>query len=141
MFISCILAGFFAGFFYDVNRALRNGFRLKKLVPFVDLLFWAVITAFTYAVLYRSGNGQLRGFCLGGIGGGVVLYVLCFSPVLGRWMVVSARGVNRCIKGVTTPVKACFSAGKSKIIRFVQNKQKNRKIFVKKTLEKSEKIV
>ncbi len=141
LFISCILAGFLAGFLFDVCRAFRIGFKLKKAVPFADILFWIAVVVVCYKIIFTAGDGQLRGFCFAGIGGGALVYILCFSKVLGKWMVLSVRSLRAVFMWFICPVKSFFEGVCAKIGGIVQNLQKNRKIFGKKTLEKTEKIV
>ena len=141
LFISCILAGFLAGFLFDVFRALRIGFRLKKAVPVMDVLFWVSVVVVCYKIIFVVGEGQLRGFCFLGIAGGMAVYLLSFSKVLCGWMVVSTRALNGIIMWVLNPIKALFCAIPETFAEIVQNLQKNVKNFGKKTLEKNEKIV
>lgn len=141
LFISCILTGFLTGFLFDAGKALRIGFKLKKAVPVIDVVFWGMVVALSYKIIFTVGEGQLRGFCFFGIGGGILVYFLFFSRTIGGWLVFSARWVRRCFLWIFDPLKVCFLAIKSKFDAIVQNLQKNEKNFGKKTLEKSEKIV
>lgn len=136
MFICCILAGFLSGFFFDVCRALRKSFKLKKVMPLVDAVFWVSVVCINYMLLYKSGDGQLRGFCIMGTTGGVIVYMMCFSSVLGKWMFFSFEAVRKILSTVFTPVLRFFKWINSKSIVIVQNLQKNKKNFGKKTLEK-----
>ncbi len=137
LFISCILAGFLAGFLFDVCRALRIGFRLKKTVPFIDVLFWAGTVIICYKIIFEVGEGRLRGFCFLGIAGGVSVYLLSFSKTLGKWMVISAKNLKRIIMWFICPVNIVLKTVGADFGGIVQNLQKNVGIFVKKTLEKN----
>lgn len=141
IFICCILAGFLSGFVFDVCRVMRKSFKLKKIMPFVDAGFWLFAICINYTLLYKSGSGQLRGFCLFGIAGGVAVYIMCFSNVIGRWMVLSLQVVKRFFSCLLAPFFRLLGIIKAKCVKIVQNIQKNKKIFGKKTLEKNEKMV
>ena len=137
MFISCILAGFLAGFIFDACRALRTGLKLKRVMPVIDIAFWVLVLCITYSVLFASGSGQLRGFCVAGIFGGAILYAMCFSKIICPWMVISVRAVSGVAKWITAPFCRIFGWFCTKFAGFVQIIQKNIKNFGKKTLENS----
>ena len=66
---------------YDFLRIIR------RLLPhgtvwtaLEDILFWAGSAVTVFAMLYRENDGYLRGFSIGGVVLGMVLYSVTLSP-------------------------------------------------------------
>ncbi|MCL2338050.1 MAG: spore cortex biosynthesis protein YabQ [Firmicutes bacterium] len=79
LFFYTILTGMLAGFIYDFYVGLGHLLRLRKISRQAgDILFWLVLTAVVYAMLWYYNRGEVRFFVLLGLGvGAVVYYWLC----------------------------------------------------------------
>ncbi len=106
-----LLASFAMGvlllFVYDVLRIVRRIVPHKMwLVGAQDLVFWICSAVALFAMLYRENSGYIRGFVIGGVLVGMLLYNLLLSSwvvagsvfllekilfVLGRPLVWTAR--------------------------------------------------
>ena len=84
-----LLASFFTGmallFVYDLLRIIR------RLIPHggwavgaEDILFWIGGAVALFAMLYRENSGYIRGFSMGGVLLGMLLYNFACSP----WVVI-----------------------------------------------------
>lgn len=74
----CVGAGLF--FLYDILRIFR---RIKKhgviLIGMEDILYWLVCTAVVFLMIYQKNDGMVRGFAIGGVFVGMLLYFLLLS--------------------------------------------------------------
>lgn len=68
-------------FVYDLLRIIR------RLIPHgtwwvavEDVLFWTASAVAIFAMLYRENDGYLRGFSVGGVALGMIVYSLTLSP-------------------------------------------------------------
>ena len=43
IFTCCTLVGFASGFIYDLFKALKKAFKVKKTASLFDIAFWAVV--------------------------------------------------------------------------------------------------
>ena len=69
------LLGLGLGIFYDLLRALRIRFRLKRWgTGLLDLLFCMVLLAGFLLLQLRGTDGRLRGYLLLGLGSGFILW-------------------------------------------------------------------
>lgn len=82
-----LACGLAMGTVFDAYRVLTWQLPfLRKLLPVLDLLYWAGVTVFVFRALYGSNEGQLRSFVFIGLAAGVLLYYFLFSkPVV--WLV------------------------------------------------------
>lgn len=75
---ACVGGGLF--FLYDILRIFR---RIKKhgviLVGIEDLLYWLICTVVVFLMIYQENDGMVRGFALGGILIGMLVYYSLFS--------------------------------------------------------------
>ena len=95
VFVTILFVGFFAGFFFDLFRAVKNVFQLRSSVLFLtDLLFFLLITWIVFQVLSvalgRVGFTFYFFFCR------ITLHCLFFSPSLYRFY----RLLNKCLKTI-----------------------------------------
>lgn len=81
LFSLSILYGVIILLFYDCFRILR------RLIPhngvaiaIQDLFFWIVTGFSIFALLYRYNNGSIRGYCILGMGLGMLFYSIAISP-------------------------------------------------------------
>ncbi|TGY91977.1 spore cortex biosynthesis protein YabQ [Petralouisia muris] len=83
-----LLASFFTGmillFVYDLLRIMRRLISHKAWVTGAeDLLFWIGSAIALFAMLYRENSGYIRGFVIGGVLVGMLIYNL----LLSAWVV------------------------------------------------------
>ena len=75
---ACVGAGLF--FLYDILRIFR---RIKKhgviLVGVEDLIYWLICTVVVFLMIYQENDGMVRGFALGGILAGMIVYYFLLS--------------------------------------------------------------
>lgn len=75
-----VLAGAGLFFLYDILRIFR---RIKKhgviLIGIEDILYWLVCTAVVFLMIYQKNDGMVRGFALGGVFVGMLVYYSLFS--------------------------------------------------------------
>lgn len=86
-----LLAAFVTGalllFAYDVLRITRKLVPHKMwLVGLEDLIFWIGSGLALFAMLYRENSGYIRGFVIGGVLAGMLLYNL----ILSAWIVAGS---------------------------------------------------
>ena len=132
-----LLAAFLTGalllFVYDVLRIVRKIVPHKMwLVGAEDVVFWIGSALALFAMLYRENSGYIRGFVIGGVLVGMLLYNLLLSAwvvagsvfllkkvlfVLSRPLVWTARLFKRPLR---------FAGRKTKkILRFLKKELKN----------------
>ena len=118
---------------YDFLRIIR------KLIPhgtvwiaIEDILFWAGCAIAVFAMLFRENDGYLRGFSIGGVVLGMILYSVILSPfivkgsvfLLEKVLYFLLRPLVLFFKLLLKPVKA--GAGISrKFGRFLKKQLKN----------------
>ncbi|MBC8079041.1 MAG: spore cortex biosynthesis protein YabQ [Gorillibacterium sp.] len=73
-------SGIAMGVIFDVYRVLTGQLRLvRRLVPLLDLVYWAGVTIFVFRMLKLGNEGQLRFFVFIGLALGTYLYYWLFS--------------------------------------------------------------
>ena len=86
------LLGVGLGIFYDLLRAVRIRFRLKRRgTGLLDLLFCLVLLAGFLLLQLRGTDGRLRGYLLLGLGGGFFLWRKTLSHPFLRLMLALLR--------------------------------------------------
>lgn len=77
---AAVLAGAGLFFLYDILRIFR------RIVPHgniwigvEDFIYWLVCTGVVFVMIYRENDGMVRGFALGGVILGMLLYFLLLS--------------------------------------------------------------
>jgi spore cortex biosynthesis protein YabQ len=83
VFLATVYAGFIIGFIYDCCRMIR---KITKpgifLTGIMDLLFWIVIGALSFLVIFYVNDGEVRIYTIAGFAIGWALYVLTLSPYI-----------------------------------------------------------
>ncbi len=75
LFFYTILTGMLAGVIYDFYAGAGYLLRPGKIAVHVgDILFWLILTAVVYAMLWYYNQGEVRFFVLLGLGIGAVFY-------------------------------------------------------------------
>lgn len=138
VFLAAFLTGAFLLFVYDLLRIIRKILPHKMwLVGAEDLIFWIGGAVLLFAMLYRENSGYIRGFVIGGVLTGMLLYNLLLSA---RFVSVSVFLLKKILFVVSRPF-----VWTSRILRrpfgFVWKKIKKFLRFLKKQLKKLCKMV
>ena len=139
IFTCCTLVGFASGFIYDLFKALKKAFKVKKTASLFDIAFWAVVLCVFFAVLFKSGSGQMRGYTIIGFALGFISYILAasrdISPVIEKFILYFLK-ITRLIFEPIIKFSRSVSHLMSEFSDIVQNTQKKVRKIVKKRLEK-----
>ncbi len=83
IFLMMLAYGAFASLIFDVLRSVYRTFKPSVLtVGIVDLLFWILISIFTFYAFFIISDGQIRFFSLLGMVLGSIFYFLLLSKVV-----------------------------------------------------------
>lgn len=119
-------------FVYDLLRIIR------RLIPHgtvwiavEDFLFWAGSALTIFAMLYRENDGYLRGFSIGGVVLGMLLYSLLLSKfivkgsvfILEKVLYVLLRPLVWLGRLLLRPVRVCKKRSR-KVGRFLKKRLK-----------------
>ena len=141
IFTSCILAGFLSALIYDIFRAVKKIFKVKKSASALDISFWAAALCVFFTALILSGNGQMRGYALIGFSFGFVSYVTAvsrdISPFIEKFIIYLIK-ILKIIFSPAVRLSGFLCRLLHKIGDIVQNTQKKARKIVKKRLEKSQ---
>lgn len=137
-----LLAAFLMGalllFVYDLLRIVRKIVPHKMwLVGAEDLLFWIGSALALFAMLYRENSGYIRGFVIGGVLVGMLLYNL----LLSAWIVAGSVFLLKKILFVLSRPLVWTAHLFRKPLGFAGRKIKKLLRFLKKELKKLWKIV
>ena len=139
IFTCCTLVGFVSGFIYDLFKALKKAFKVKKTASVFDVAFWVVVLCIFFAVLFKSGSGQMRGYTIIGFVLGFISYILAasrdISPVIEKIILYFLK-ITRSIFEPVIKFSRFIGHLMSKLSDIVQNTQKKVIKIVKKRLEK-----
>lgn len=125
---------------YDCLRIFRKIVRHGTFwISFEDLAYW-VVTAFAiFAMLYQKNDGLIRGFSIGGVALGMLLYNQFISRYTVRYIVWFLRKiihfVDRICKTVFAPFRKAAGAVSTRSA-IVLNKGRKFKKYAKKQLKK-----
>ena len=98
-------SGIAMGVIFDVYRVLTGQLRLiRRLVPLLDLVYWAGVTIFVFRMLKQGNEGQLRFFVFIGLALGTYLYYWLFSGTT-RMLV---EQLIKAIKWLAQILRRCF---------------------------------
>lgn len=113
-------------FVYDLLRIIR---RLLphgvSAIAIEDVLFWTGSAIIIFSMLYQENDGYLRGFSIGGVIAGMVLYSLMFSKYIVK---ISVFVLEKVLYVLFYPIK--------KIVKFFKFCGKTIKKFLQKFLKK-----
>lgn len=125
---------------YDCLRIFRKIVRHGTLwISIEDLAYW-VVTAFAiFAMLYQKNDGLIRGFSIGGVALGMLLYNQFISRYTVRYIVWVLRKiihfVDKVFKFMSAPFRKAAGAVSVKST-IVLNKGRKIKKYAKKQLKK-----
>lgn len=125
--------GMFILFVYDFIRIFR------RLIPhgvlwigIEDMLFWIASALALFAMLYRENSGYIRGFVIGGVLVGMVLY----NSVLSRFVVKSSVFLLKKVFFIVSRPFAWIAHLFHRPLRFLRKIRKKVVRFFKKQLKK-----
>jgi len=66
-------------FVYDIFRVRRKAIKSSNLIVyFEDFIYWIIVALILFAIIYRSNEGELRGYLMLGVAIGIIC-MLCFK--------------------------------------------------------------
>lgn len=109
VFFVMAAAGIGCGFLFDLLRVWRRLLRPGKISTGIsDLIFWLVISASIFAIIFTVNNGELRWFELLGLILGCMIYFLAFSHICMKVVSAIAKFLAKILiwilKIVLTPI-------------------------------------
>jgi len=70
-------------FVYDIFRVRRKAIKSSNLIVyFEDFIYWIIVALILFAIIYRSNEGELRGYLMLGVAIGIILYALLLSRIV-----------------------------------------------------------
>lgn len=125
-------------FVYDMLRILRRLVRHNTWwVDLEDFLFWVGSAIAIFSMLFRENDGYLRGFSIGGVVLGMLLYAATLSPLVVKASVF----VLKKIAFVLTRPLVWVSRLLKIPLRAIRRQGKKIMVFSKKRLKKIWKTV
>lgn len=98
LFLTALLLGVALCFLYDLFRVFRRVVPHNlRAVTLEDFLFWILWTLAVMTMLDTMDRGVVRGFSLGAVFLGMLLYLLCFSRSVLAVLVFLARGIFKIL--------------------------------------------
>lgn len=89
-----ILVGVGLFFLYDLFRIFRRIVPHGNIwISVEDFLYWIICTGAVFVMLYQENDGMVRGFALGGVVVGMLLYYLLLSRLVIRVNVLILKKV------------------------------------------------
>jgi spore cortex biosynthesis protein YabQ len=80
IFLCTVLGGLLVGFIYDLFRISRRVIKTHNIIVyFEDIAFWILVSLTSFAIIFVSNSGKIRGYSLIGIVLGVIIYYFLFS--------------------------------------------------------------
>ncbi len=137
-----LLAAFLMGalllFVYDILRIVRRLVAHKTwVVGMEDLIFWIGSGLALFAMLYQENSGYIRGFVIGG----VLLGMLLYNLVLSTWVVAGSVFLLKKILFILSRPLVWTARLLKKPMGFAGRKTKKFLRFYKKELQKVWKAV
>jgi len=138
IFLKALATGVVLVFVYDWLRIIRRIIPHGNIwIAIEDFLFWMGSAIVIFSMLFRENDGYLRGFSLGGVALGMILYLACLSRfvvkgisfIMNKVLFVLLRPLAWLLKRLKGPIEVV--------------KRKCRKLgrFTKKQLKKAWKTV
>ncbi len=132
-------------FAYDILRIFRRLVRHGTVwISLEDLCYW-IITAFViFAMLYQKNDGLIRGFSIGGIAAGMLLYNQLISRYTVKYIARALKKVIRFVekvwKFILTPFHKAAKKASDKSAVFVYKGRKFKK-YLNKQLKRTRKLI
>ena len=115
VFFSTVYAGFLIGFLYDCYRIVR---KITKpgvwLTGIMDLLFWIIMGALSFLVIFYVNDGEVRIYNIAGFALGWGFYALTLSPYIMKaltWIYTTlAKVIHWLVNILLWPFRLLFRA-------------------------------
>ena len=99
VFLWSIVGGALIALIYDLFRIKRKAVKTGIVaIYFEDLMYWIIVAAIMFAVIYHSNEGEIRGFIFIGTILGVILYALLFSKIIMKSAIFILRLIFNILK-------------------------------------------
>ena len=101
LFLLTILIGIASGFAYDIIKTMRKIFKHNNIfIQIEDFLYWIIVSSTMFLIMLNKNSGQIRGFCIGGVLFGMLLYNIILSKVVVKSLVSIINFVAKIIINV-----------------------------------------
>lgn len=115
VFLYSVCGGMVIAFIYDIFRIKRKAVKTRNVFTYIeDFLFWVLVAAVMFAVLYYSNEGEIRGYIFIGTILGAILYILLLSKIVIHCALMVIRFVIRLCRLIwavlSYPFKIIFRA-------------------------------
>lgn len=98
LFLASVVWGIILVVLYDVIRILRRVIRHNCLVAGMeDVIFWSVSAILIFRMMYEINDGGIRGFAVGGVLIGMILYHYSISDYL---VYIISKGIHKGERGI-----------------------------------------
>ena len=96
VFLSCVVGGIIIAFVYDIFRVRRKAIKSGNLIVyFEDFIYWIIVALVLFAVVYRSNEGEIRGYLILGVIIGIILYAFLLSRIVMKVFLFLIRVVYK----------------------------------------------
>lgn len=120
-----ILVGAGLFFVYDILRIFRRVFPRGIIwIGVEDFIYWLFCTAAVFVMLYQENDGMARGFALGGVGIGMMLYYALLSRLVVKVNVFVIRKITGTVGRILRFLFAPFLRAVKKLRRFFRKELK-----------------
>lgn len=108
-----ILAGVAVGLVIDSGRSVRTEFRPGlTMTAIIDFVIWSIITALVFGALLLASWGEVRLYCVLGLGCGWFLYRAMASLVVLNALTLLMKASHNCVAGAIRRIGQCQAWGK-----------------------------
>jgi spore cortex biosynthesis protein YabQ len=92
-------------FVYDIFRVRRKAIKSGNLIVyFEDFIYWIIVALVLFAVVYRSNEGEIRGYLILGVIIGITLYAFLLSRIVMKVFLFLIRVVYKAAVIVFTVI-------------------------------------
>ena len=104
--ISMMLCGAGLGLLFDFYRIIaKESWLVRKMIHFLDILYWLVATFIIFIILYKSNGAQIRPITLIAILIGALIYFGLASSIFVPVMQKSVRMVKSIVHSIIRPLR------------------------------------
>ena len=101
VFYATIYGGILIGILFDINRSLKENFKIIKKTSFIlDVLFWIVITLIVFIVVNTISKFQLRYYHFVSLAVGFILYYNTISKFILKFNNILIGFIKLLIKKI-----------------------------------------
>lgn len=120
-----VLLGMGLFFLYDILRIFRRIVLHGAIwVGMEDFVYWLICTGAVFVMLYQRNDGMIRGFALGGVGIGMLLYYAFFSSLVIKANVFVLKKVTGFIGKIVRLLFTPFLRIGKKVWKFFRKRLK-----------------